>query len=1047
MKKTKKQHIFAAIGFLLSLSLVWTEKPATIYNDNFENYLFRSSAGLERTNWDGNQISTWHGNNGLVVDHNVTGGSGLEWPKGSGKAAVFASGIWLASGKSKAPGGNWEDEIRTAGAEYTSEYVSGTITGEDGHIYEIHRAELDAFLSNDFASFQQMSGELPITEGSSRITETVHFPTSDFENWPTELGAPWVDANDDGIYNIADGDHPDILGDQFHWYVMNDGDAAIHTPLWNTVPMNVEIQTSIFGFNQSGALGNTMFIRWVITNKGTDALDSVFVSMWHDDDVGDATDDLVGCDTTLSLGYTYNDTDGDGSYGVEAPAVGSDFFQGPIIESEQDTASILTWSIEDGYHLKDIPGYRKLPLTSFAKYINGNETYADPETAQETYNYMNGLVGLSGEPFVDPTTDEPSVFVHPGNPVNNTGWLDEDPGDRRYLMTSGPFSFEPGDVQEVVGCIIIAGGSNWSKSITKLKYFDKFAQGAFDVNFDICSPPIPNTTFAQLDERIVLTFEEGSDQIENYQCASYNFEGYNIYQGESPNGPWERIATYDIINDVKGIMDFELDDVSGEILELPSQTGTDSGISHYFETTYDYIDNCDLINYRKYYYAVTTYAYDPDAAQRVIESPQEAITVIPMEPGLGSDIDATYDDLLEINHSSGIAGASIYAQVINPYHLTGDDYSIYFTSDTTEGDVVNNYWNLVNVTGFDTLFANQLEFPLESYTVTDGFILTFDNATFEAPTTSLMATQTEDGDGSDITNIEYSITDGTWFDFMNSYGLNGGTSDKSLLQKDIRFVFTEEPQQGFYWNGVDNTPFEVKEVPFEVWTVEDSVRINVLVWVLTGGQDLLSYDSYEIDENGDTLNYGMFYNHKIIPIYTPYNITDSYNAWDDGSGELGWVLQFDKDETKYVAGDEFVVEFNNPIFPGIDNFTFTADGEVEATRTIQQNQLDDINVFPNPYFGRNIEETDPLSRFVTFTHLGVGSNTIRIYNLAGDLVRKLEQTNTAENDPGNVMRWDLRNNAGVPVASGMYIAHIRTELGDKILKIAIMQPEERIDVY
>ena len=52
MKKTKKQHIFAAIGFLLSLSLVWTEKPATIYNDNFENYIFRSSAGLERTNFN-----------------------------------------------------------------------------------------------------------------------------------------------------------------------------------------------------------------------------------------------------------------------------------------------------------------------------------------------------------------------------------------------------------------------------------------------------------------------------------------------------------------------------------------------------------------------------------------------------------------------------------------------------------------------------------------------------------------------------------------------------------------------------------------------------------------------------------------------------------------------------------------------------------------------------------------------------------------------------------------------------------------------------------
>jgi hypothetical protein len=204
--------------------------------------------------------------------------------------------------------------------------------------------------------------------------------------------------------------------------------------------------------------------------------------MWHDDDVGDATDDLVGCNVDLSLGYTYNDTDGDNSYGVEAPAAGADFFQGPIVPSEGDTASVLTWSSDQSYHLESIPNYKKLPLTSFVKYINGNATYADPETSEETYRYMNGLIGLTGESYIDPITNEASVFVHDGDPVAGTGRLDDNPGDRRYLMTSGPFSFAPGDVQEVVGCIILAAGSDWAKSITKLEYFDKFAQAAFDAN-------------------------------------------------------------------------------------------------------------------------------------------------------------------------------------------------------------------------------------------------------------------------------------------------------------------------------------------------------------------------------------------------------------------------------------------------------------------------------------------------------------------------------------------------------------------------------------
>ena len=285
-------------------------------------------------------------------------------------------------------------------------------------------------------------------EGSSAFTEDIpkSLPTDDFSNWPINDGAPWKDANGDGAYNPEDGDHPDILGDVFHWYVMNDGNAATHTPLWGTSPMNVDVQTSLFGFNQAGPMGNILFVRWVIINKGSDELDSVFVSMWHDDDVGDATDDLVGCNVDLSVGYTYNDADGDNTYGVEVPAAGADFFQGPLVHSPGDTSTIFTWSKENSYHLRDFPDKKRLGMTSFAKYINGNPIFSDPASAQETYNYMNGLVGTTGEPFIDPITNQPSIFVHDGDPTTGSGWIDDVPGDRRYLMTSGPFYFAPGEI-------------------------------------------------------------------------------------------------------------------------------------------------------------------------------------------------------------------------------------------------------------------------------------------------------------------------------------------------------------------------------------------------------------------------------------------------------------------------------------------------------------------------------------------------------------------------------------------------------------------------
>ena len=1032
--------------FAISLTFLWGAKPNNI-NENVESLpagIHKAMAAVERTIWDGNQISTWHSNNGNIVDHHLTGNAGLEWPKGGGKTAVFCSGLWLASGKSREPGGDWEEEIRTAAAEYTVEFVPGTIDGESGHIYEIHRVELEAFLNNDYATYSQMSAEIPVTIVDERVTITVQFPTDDFKNWPVDHGAPWVDANGDGEYNIEDGDYPDILGDQFHWYVMNDGDAAIHTPLWGTVPMRVEIQTSVFGYNQAGALGNILFTRWVIINKGSTELDSVFVSIWHDDDVGDAEDDFVGCDTSKSLGYTYNEGE-DSHYGVEVPAVGADFFQGPLVQSAGDSASILTWSADSSYYVREVLGYKMLPLTSFAKYINGDPLYQDPETSEEAYRYMNGLVGLTGEPFVDPTTGEPSVFVHPGDPVAGTGWIDYDSGDRRYLMTSGPFYLGPGDIQEVVGCIIIAGGSNWAKSITKLKYFDDFAQAAFNVNFDVCSPPIPSVSVAQLDEKIVLTFQEGSQSIEGYSCADYTFEGYNIYQGESLNGPWTRIGTYDIVNNVKVILDLVLDEETGELIEVPAQFGTDSGLDHQFQIEYDKVRGSGLINGRKYYFSVTAYAYDPEAAQRVIESPIEAIIAIPMEPGLGADLAATSNDTIDVEHTSGIAGASVVVQVVDPYQLTNDDYEVFFEYDSVSEE---NSWSLVNITDYDTVISNETRLLKESINITDGFILTFSDATFEAPTTSNRTVQTVDADSDTNTQILYSEDKGIWADFMGGYGFTGGTNDKSLLQKDIRFVFTDEPQKGYYWNGAAPN-LEMKDVPFEVWTVEDSVRINVMAWILTGGKDVVYYEDYEIDPGtGDTLStFGRFWNHQIVPIYEPYDTTASYTAWDEGSESLGWIMVYNKDDTKFIAGDEFEVGFNNPIFPDVDEYEFTISGMTTASSDKIDSQLDAINVFPNPYFGQYMEERNPQNRQVIFTHLGVGSHTIRIFTLAGDLVRKIEQENVSENDVDNLIIWDLRNDWGIPVASGMYIAHIETPYGEKILKLAVILPEERLDVY
>ena len=51
-----------------------------------------------------------------------------------------------------------------------------------------------------------------------------------------------------------------------------------------------------------------------------------------------------------------------------------------------------------------------------------------------------------------------------------------------------------------------------------------------------------------------------------------------------------------------------------------------------------------------------------------------------MEPGLGSDLQYDFGELIDINHISGISDAKVQIEVIDPYLLTGDQYKMYFSA-------------------------------------------------------------------------------------------------------------------------------------------------------------------------------------------------------------------------------------------------------------------------------------------------------------------------------------------------------------------------------
>ena len=264
--------------------------------------------------------------------------------------------------------------------------------------------------------------------------------------------------------------------------------------------MGVEVQQAAWAFHEGGPLGQSVFIRYRFINKNQSglSLDSAFVGMFLDPDLGNGRDDAAGCDPALNLVYAYNATNADSLYGTGGPALGCVLLQGPLVKSPGDSVVLA-----DGRILRD---KKRLAMTaSFVTtdYQSGTpEGYAmtDPQIlvssnssgAGAAYRFMNGLRGKSGTYYQweDPVSGEVTKTPFSGDPVEGTGWLFANfapPTDVRIGLSAGAFELAVGDTQEVVFALVVGdaqptGGDNLD-SVTRLKENVMAVQTAFASGF------------------------------------------------------------------------------------------------------------------------------------------------------------------------------------------------------------------------------------------------------------------------------------------------------------------------------------------------------------------------------------------------------------------------------------------------------------------------------------------------------------------------------------------------------------------------------------
>lgn len=522
--------------FILAVTSMGMAKPRVTIGNNPYN-MSPSTVVLQRIFLNPNNINAYFQNTG-IFDQNTTAANspGLEWPKGSGRYACFTAGLSIGCGIN----GQYAQVM----ASYKGEYAPGHFKS-DG-VWETN---------GDFKMYTVRLGDGPLSN-------------PDYANWykMVPYGAPYKDVNNNGQYD----DGIDIPGKtnagQTIFECMGDGDVSQRAPGEGfgggiTTPLlGAEVRFTSWAYTTPG-LENLQFVNWVIINQGPANWDSTFMGVVVDPDLGDATDDYIGCDINLNLGYVYNGDDNDGlgappTYGAAPPAFGMNYFKSPINRITGDT----------------------LGMTSFVYFTNTGSSpppcESDPNGEPiPAYTMLQGMK-KDRSPFLDPTQNPPVItkFCYPGDPETGNGWTESKgsvqncggingttitpnpPGDRRFIFNSGALDFtmrgrganysDVPDTQNIVLAQFVTRGSSNKNSVTKLKSLSKTAKLIYDLNFNVTPPPPPpavNASYTPLVNGLCNVTLSWGDASESYDYLDtiffkpsvnnrYKFEGYEVYE-------------------------------------------------------------------------------------------------------------------------------------------------------------------------------------------------------------------------------------------------------------------------------------------------------------------------------------------------------------------------------------------------------------------------------------------------------------------------------------------------------------------------------------
>ncbi len=799
------------------------------------------------------------------------------------------------------------------------------------------------------------------------------------------------------------------------------------------------------------------------------------------------------------------------AFGLAPPAIGYDFLQGVSkYTGNPNDSAIFNLQWRHGYkYVNRKPMSSYAYFAAGGAWQDPVFTYTG---TLEFYNLMRGFKPdppyPNSEPFPESVADvtPDGTFLLTGDPVAGTGKLDgsvDGPGDRRIMVTNGPITMNLGDTAEVVLAMVGGLGTDNLSSITQMKTNDATAQTVFDILFKLPSIPPPDVQVANLNEEIVLNWgsnQANIDQIESFSGLGYNFEGYEVYQLPTASSTIENgvlLGVFDLVDGVTAIYD-TVNDANGTKVPVLSVDGKDAGVQRFLTITTDKIKNVALHNGQEYYFAVVPYAYNPTPLLpfHALRSAVVIHTAIPQLPVPGTVYNGIVGDTLEVTHT-GPSDGFVVPIVVDPTRVNGHSYAVNF--DTTGGQTT---WSVVDQTANTTVVSGLTnQSGDQAYPIVDGVIVkvigppegvkpgddgwaipagtrrfTFSNADiatgFGLP--DLFATFSGAlgwaspyevfGGGppgvpsTQLDNVLLKLATVTDADVLFDPTFNPNDENMSFGYRYGRH-FTDPPADPrFAPHIIDATSpgysFQdfTKNMPMSAWNVEDPANPQriVLGWMENNVADGLVDGKYwPSDASLD--NVASSGPREWLWIYkTTYSETPdpAFEVAADGNPLpiMYWASWNRRGAVPFSPGasgeDQFAI-FHTNINYITDVFSFTAPTKEENNNSLAKENVKSINVFPNPYYGYQYRETSRDAHYVTFSHLPTKA-TLRIFDLSGVQVKTINHASASQFD-----KWNLQNEQGYPVASGIYVVYIdMPDLGTtKILKLAVIMEQQILQVY